>query len=189
MARKEAGKEAGIATEQFWLHLALGLLLSFSTPAADLHEAVTPYAPAPRISDTATAVLRQDSSPPASDASVADWTPATGSDVTATTINFDSDTLTRLINQGQVTVDHPEGGDLVLSLVSKSEQAGIRTLAVRSNNYPGTITARGDSFFATLATQRGVYAIEHRHGVSYLVDQRQLDLRITQPDYRHVPTV
>lgn len=181
MAKKVAKK--------FWPRLALCLLFSFIAPSGNLHEAAITHHQAPRISDTTTANSRQNSPPHRTDTAAADWTPAAGSDITTSTINFDPRTLSRLINQGHVTVDHPEGGDLVLTLVSASEHAGIRTLAVRSDNYPGTITARGDSFFATLATERGVYAIEHRRGVSYLVDQRQLDLRITQPDYRHVPTV
>ena len=186
MAKDEAKDEAKNVAKKFWPHLALCLLTSLFAPPGDLPEAAIPHTTSPRISDTLPPKARQSVDPAPT---LPGKFPEVATDITASSIDFDHRSLNRLVEVGQVTLDHPEGGDLVLSLVSTARHGAITTLAVSSDGYSGTITAKGDSFFATLATNRGVYAIEHRHGLSLLVDQRQLDLRITQPDFRHVPTV
>jgi hypothetical protein len=181
MARKVA--------KSYWPGLALCLLTSFFAPRSTVSEVAIPDTPSPRFSDAALTQSRQLPAALSSAANVQKSVEfAPGADVTPLAIDFDHHALTRLIEKGQLVLDHPEGGDLVVSLVSQQTVNGVRTLAVRSDGYPGTITARGNNFFATLATHRGVYAIEHRHGTSQLIDHRQLDLRITRPDYQHVPT-
>ena len=181
MARKVA--------KSYWPGLALCLLTSFFAPRSTVSEVAIPDTLSPRFSDAALPQSRQlpATIPADADAPVASEFPPIA-DVTPLAIDFDHRSLTRLIATGHLVLDHPEGGELVVSLVSQRSANGVQTLAVRSDGYPGTITARGDNFFATLATDRGVYAIEYRHGSSQLIDQRQLDLRITRPDYQHVPT-
>ena len=180
--------------------LALCLLTSFFAPRSPELEVAGHITLATRISDSETVKPRQQhghshahphahmARPLANPVTAQPHFPHQP-DVTPSSIDFDQHSLDTLIRRGQLTLDHPEGGELVLTLEARRVNNGIETLSVRSDGLPGTITTRGNSFFATLATHRGVYAIEHRHGRAQLIDQRQLDLRITRPDYAHVPTV
>ncbi len=98
--------------------------------------------------------------------------------------------LESLATQGSLSLPHPEGGILNIVLRATSTKHGSRTLHVTSNGYPGTITQRADGFFATLATAEGTYTLENRGSVTYLVPQRQLDLRINPAlrDFAHAPS-
>lgn len=181
MARKVA--------KSYWPGLALCLLTSIFAPRGTVSEVAISDTPSLRFSDAAPAQPRQlPATTSAGHHSAAAFEFRPVADVTAHAIDFDHHSITTLVDEGLLVLDHPEGGDLVVSLISEQTVNGVRTLAVRSDGYPGTITTSGSNFFATLATERGVYAIEHRQGTSRLIDQRQLDLRITRPDYQHVPT-
>ncbi|MCZ6642896.1 MAG: hypothetical protein O7G86_03140 [Gammaproteobacteria bacterium] len=97
--------------------------------------------------------------------------------------------LESLISSGSLSLPHPEGGTLNIILRTNTTRHGSRILHVSTNGYPGTITQRPNGFFATLATPEGIYTLESRGSETYLVQQRQLDLRINPAlkDYVHAP--
>jgi hypothetical protein len=165
--------------------LAVGLLIALFAPPVYSPEAVTPFESASRISDTVTASPRQHTDILTAAPASTDF--ALQADIVPLAYDFDSGALDELASRGSLRLAHPEGGELQVTLISVTTHQRTRTLQVVADGYPGTITQRGASFFATLATERGVYAIEHRQGATALVDQRQLDLRNTQKDFAHVP--
>lgn len=97
--------------------------------------------------------------------------------------------LETLVSTGSLSLPHPEGGTLNIVLRRNTTKHGSRILHVTTNGYPGTITQRSDGFFATLATPQGIYTLESRGSDTYLVQQRQLDLRINPAlrDYVRAP--
>jgi hypothetical protein len=63
---------------------------------------------------------------------------------------------------------------------------------VQSEGLPGLITQRGKTFIATIATRRASYNLSQLgdgQQATQLIDQRQLDLRVTpgRVDYRPTP--
>lgn len=167
--------------------LAVGLLIVLFAPPVYSPEAAKPLESASRISDTVSTSSRQHTDKPTAAPASTDF--ALQADIVPLPYDFDPGALDELASQGSLRLAHPEGGELRVTLISATTHQGTRTLKVVSDGYPGIITQRGASFFATLATNRGVYAIEHRQGATALVDQRQLDLRNTQKDFAHVPAI
>lgn len=165
--------------------LALCLLTVIFAPPVHSPEAARKFALSPRISDAEAGSSRQPTDQPPASPTLKDI--ALPADVTPLAMAFEVAALDELASQGSLRLAHPEGGELLVTLVDERISNGTRTMAVRSDGYPGVITQRGTSFFATLATHRGVYALEHHHGTTLLIDQRQLDQRNTQQDFQHVP--
>ena len=170
--------------------LALGAAL-FSAVA--FIDPATPSSPPRQITDTNAAPWRQTIAatvPVASADSLPETTHQPASDVVAMDYPFDAGVLEQLQARGEVAPPHPGGGLLRLTLRQVDHRHGTRVFRVMSDDLPGVITQRGARLMGTIATRRGTYSLTADPHGSWLIDQRQLDLRMTpnQQDYRHAPS-
>jgi len=120
---------------------------------------------------------------PAARSATAGPAPSHGAPLTA----FD---VEGLLTDGRLRLEHPAGGSLEVVVDGQPRALpGGRQIAVRSDGLPGLISQRGQRLLVTLATARGSYRLESRHGSLDVVDQQLLDWRTWQrpEDYRVVP--
>jgi hypothetical protein len=113
------------------------------------------------------------------------------SDVSSVDYPFDTNSIEQLLATGNIHIPHPEGGLLQVTLRDVQHRHGTRIVRVQSEGLPGLITQRGSAFIGTIATRQATYNLSQPgtgRQATQLIDQRQLDLRVTpgRVDYRPV---
>ena len=98
--------------------------------------------------------------------------------------------LSSLQTGDRIALPHPDGGRVELRVERTEAQNGIRHLRLADQGLVSTITEAGGAFFGTLATPRGVYALEGDGRGSRLTRHAALDQRMNSHalDYRHAPS-
>ena len=113
-----------------------------------------------------------------------------GSDVVQEDYPLDVTFLSSLQTGDRIALPHPDGGRVELRVERTEAQNGIRHLRLADQGLVSTITEAGGAFFGTLATPRGVYALEGDGRGSRLTRHAALDQRMNSHalDYRHAPS-
>jgi hypothetical protein len=113
-----------------------------------------------------------------------------GSDVLLEDYPLTETTLSTLQRGDRIELPHPDGGTIELRVErADAEHGGRHLMLVQSDGLVSTFTEGGGAFFGTLATPRGVYALEGGVNGSRLTRHTLLDQRMNShaPDYRNVP--
>ena len=113
-----------------------------------------------------------------------------GSDVTLEDYPLTETTLSALQRGDRIALPHPDGGTIELRVErAESEHGGRHLMLVQSDGLVSTFTEGHGTFFGTLATRRGVYALEGNSHGSRLTRHSLLDQRMNSHalDYRNVP--
>lgn len=111
-------------------------------------------------------------------------------DIPVLTSSLDLADIDTLITSGTLAVDLPDGTQTTLTLSRAKHQLGTVHVLAEADGYVATITRRGDTFFATVATQNGSFRIEGSADGSLvyphqLIAQRRIE---HEADYRHAPS-
>lgn len=90
----------------------------------------------------------------------------------------------------RIELPHPDGGTIELDLTRIESSHGRCHLTLVHDGLISTFTIARGSFFGTLATTRGVYALEGDRYRSTLIRQALLDQRMNSHalDYRPIPS-
>ena len=91
----------------------------------------------------------------------------------------------------RIVVPHPDGGTIELQVTRLESSNSNNHLTLSYDGLISTFTLARGSFFGTLATAQGVYALEGDAHRSTLIRHALLDQRINShaPDFRTVPAV
>ncbi len=106
-----------------------------------------------------------------------DW-PAADSDTTPEPFALDQQKLEQLLDEGALTLPHPQGGSMHLRLLASHSQGRLQLLRLQIAGLPGQVTRSANGFFGTLATDRGIYSIENHGLTTHIVNHQQLDQRL-----------
>lgn len=98
-------------------------------------------------------------------------------DTVEVAIEFDRSNIRQLDTTGQTRVHIPGQGEVLFSVDHTRLEAGTTHMRLRQGNLVGSLTHRGETFFATLATPQAVYRVHGRQ--DQVVAHRHIDL-----DYR-----
>jgi hypothetical protein len=115
-----------------------------------------------------------------------------GSDVLLEDYPLTETTLSTLQRGDRIALPHPDGGTIELRVERADAEHGGRHLKlVQSDGLVSTFTESHGAFFGTLATPRGVYALEGGVNGSRLTRHTLLDQRMNSHalDYRNVPAI
>ncbi len=113
-----------------------------------------------------------------------------GSDVLLEDYPLTETTLSTLQRGDRIALPHPDGGTIELRVERADAEHGGRHLTlVQSDGLVSTFTESHGAFFGTLATPRGVYALEGSASGSRLTRHTLLDQRMNSHalDYRTIP--
>ncbi len=102
-----------------------------------------------------------------------------------------TETMLSTLQRGdRIVLPHPDGGTIELRVErADAEHGGRHLMLVQSDGLVSTFTESHGTFFGTLATPRGVYALEGNVRGSRLTRHALLDQRINSHalDYRNAP--
>lgn len=113
-----------------------------------------------------------------------------GSDVVLEDYPLTETTLSKLQRGDRLALPHPDGGTIELRVErAEAEHGGRHLMLVQSDGLVSTFTESRGAFFGTVATPRGVYALEGGVSGSRLTRHTLLDQRMNSHalDYRTVP--
>jgi hypothetical protein len=113
-----------------------------------------------------------------------------GSDVLLEDYPLTQMMLSTLQRGDRIALPHPDGGTIELRVErADAEHGGRHLMLVQSDGLVSTFTESHGTFFGTLATPRGVYALEGNVRGSRLTRHALLDQRINSHalDYRNAP--
>ena len=112
-----------------------------------------------------------------------------GADVVFEDYPLNSAELGALRQGDRIVLTHPDGGSIDLHVVRIDSTPQRRHLLLMHGALASTFTESNGTFFGTLATTRGVYALEGNAQRSRLTRHALLDLRMNPhaPDYRSHP--
>ena len=106
------------------------------------------------------------------------WTRRPESDVVAEPYGISIDDL-RALAPGQVlSWPDPDGGALDLAVVARDRAGDLERIRLVHDGLPSTVTLGARTFYATIATARGAYAISNDAGETLLVRHTDLDRRM-----------
>ncbi len=94
------------------------------------------------------------------------------------------------LHQGdRIALPHPDGGTIDLVVARVTSMGDRRHLTLTHDGLPSTFTQAHGAFFGTLATTRGVYALEGNEQQAWLTRHAALDQRTNTHalDYRSLP--
>jgi hypothetical protein len=96
--------------------------------------------------------------------------------------------LADLAPGARLRLPDPAGGEIEFVVAAIEWAPPIRRLRLTHDGLPSTFTVKGPAFFGTLATPRGVYALEGHNRATRLVRQATLDQRnVHASDFRPAP--
>ena len=113
-------------------------------------------------------------------------------DLQASSLDLSALQIDHLLDFGSLAVE-VGGQQLELSLVGYAQRAGSEHIRLTSfdgtQTLPSTITRRGNTFFATLATSNEVWRIDNRAGPSQALRHSQVSSTRTlyEKDFIHAP--
>jgi hypothetical protein len=167
------------------LTFVAALAVWFVLLAPDATRVVSPAAAQPRQPATTERAVRSDDRSNGRMAGANER----GADVVFEDYPLNSTELGALRQGDRIVLTHPDGGSIDLHVVRIDSTPQRRHLLLMHGALASTFTESNGTFFGTLATPRGVYALEGNALRSRLTRHALLDLRMNPhaPDYRSYP--
>ena len=176
-ARRPIGCATFVAALGIWTNLLAPTTAREAPPAAQRAErtpATTPRAGAP-------ATL-------ATEPALAHWSRAPESDVVAEPYALTIDDLRALAPGDRLSWPDPEGGAIDLAVVARERVGDLERISLVHDGLPSTVTLGARTFYATIATARGAYAVGNDSGETMLVRHTVLDGRMPADVHDYAPT-